>query len=174
MSRGDDALELDSRREIFQAVERNPGIHFRELERRLDYSVGTLQYHLKYLVDEGLLDEEKGDYTRYYPRRRFEEFEKTALDAMRRKYARRILAYLLTHPGSSHGDLVDALGKAPSTISWHLKRLRDEGLVDERRDGGSREIYVVEPDRVKELYVTYRGSFLDRLVDNMVDLWDIK
>lgn len=169
----EEALELDSRRAIFKAIESNPGIHFRELKRKMDYSVGTLQYHVRYLKEARLIEEEAGDYTRYYPRREFREVEKKVLDALRRKYTRRALIYLLTYPGSTHGDLVEALGKAPSTISWHLNKLKEEDLLDEKREGGKTGYYVKEPDKLKALYITYSKSFVDKLVDNMVDLWDI-
>lgn len=173
MRKKDETLELDSRREIYKAVEDNPGIHFRELKRQLDYSVGTLQYHLRKLKKANLIEEESGDYTRYYTRRDFGEVEKRALDAMRRKYTRRALIYLLTYPGSSHGDLVDALEKAPSTVSWHLKKLKEEGLVRKEKEGNRTKYFVEEPEKLKTLYITYSESFVDKLVDKMVDLWDI-
>jgi len=118
------------------------------------------------------VEEERGDYTGYYARGVFEEGEKMVLEALRRKHARRILAHLLTYPGGSHGDLVDALGKAPSTVSWHLSSLKEEELVEKREVEEEKGLYVVEPEKVKRLYLRYERSFFDKLVDGMVELWD--
>lgn len=48
-------LELQSRREIYQAIEDAPGVYGRVLLDRLDYAKGTLQYHLDWLDDAGLI-----------------------------------------------------------------------------------------------------------------------
>ncbi|MDX1662955.1 MAG: metalloregulator ArsR/SmtB family transcription factor [Candidatus Promineifilaceae bacterium] len=40
-----------------------------------------------------------------------------------------ILKYLLTHPGCITGDIVDYLPIAQSTVSQHLKVLRDAGWI---------------------------------------------
>jgi predicted transcriptional regulator len=41
-----------------------------------------------------------------------------------------ILKFLLTHPGCITGDIVDYLPIAQSTVSQHLKVLRDAGWID--------------------------------------------
>ena len=60
-------LELETRRKIYEQINKSPGIHFRELERRLKVVVGNLQYHLQYLEKKNLirtLNDE--DYVRYF------------------------------------------------------------------------------------------------------------
>ena len=41
----------------------------------------------------------------------------------------RIIAFLLSKPGCIGGDIVDQLGLAQSTISEHLRILKDAGIV---------------------------------------------
>ena len=50
-----DPLELENRRRIHQEVTLNPGLHYRELQRRLDMVPGLLDYHLAYLQEKGLM-----------------------------------------------------------------------------------------------------------------------
>src|SRR6056297_3760871 len=74
-------LELASRRAIYQQIADTPGIHFRALLKDLDYAQGTLQYHLRWLADEGLLDvSDDGKYTRYYPAETFDDVDRTAMN----------------------------------------------------------------------------------------------
>lgn len=169
----DPNLELASRRAIYQYVADNPGVNFRMLLDDLDYAQGTLQYHLRWLADEDLIEvSDDGQYTRYYPAAEFDEADQTVMNALRREYSRRILAHLLAEGPLTTSDLSDRIDKAQSTVSWHLSTLAEVGLVTKERDG-RRVIYeVVDPDRVRYLYTIHRKSFTDRVVDRLLDLWE--
>jgi predicted transcriptional regulator len=166
-------LELESRRAIYQEIADTPGSHFRALLDELDYAQGTLQYQLRWLADEGVIDvSEDGKYTRYYPAAEFDDADRTVMNALRREYSRRILAHLLVDGPLSTTELSDRLEKAQSTVSWHLAKLADAGLVTKERDG-QRVLYrVSDSDRVRYLYTIHRQSFTDRIVDRLLGLWD--
>lgn len=166
-------LELDSRRAIYQQIADVPGIHFRALLDELEYAQGTLQDQLRWLVDEGLIEiSEDGKYTRYYPIAEFNEADQVIMNALRRKYSRRILGHLLKDGQLSTSDLSDRLEKANSTVSWHLSNLSEAGLVTKERDGRSVVYEVRDPDRVKYLYTIHRPSFTDRVLDRLLGVWD--
>ncbi|MEF8777398.1 MAG: metalloregulator ArsR/SmtB family transcription factor [Natronomonas sp.] len=166
-------LELESRRVIYQRIANTPGIHFRALLEELEYAQGTLQYQLRWLADEGLIEaSDDGKYTRYYPAAEFDEAEQAVMNALRREYSRRILAHLLADGPLSTSVLSDRLEKANSTVSWHLSNLADAGLVTRERDGRSVVYEVTDPDRVRYLYTVHRRSFTDRIVDRLLGLWD--
>ena len=169
----DPDLELDSRRAIYREITDTPGIHFRALLDELDYAQGTLQYHLRWLADGGLIDvSEDGTYTRYYPAAEFDDADQLVMNALRREYSRRVLAHLLADGPLSTTALSDRLEKAQSTVSWHLSKLAEAELVTKERDG-QRVLYrVSDPDRVRYLYTVHRRSFTDRIVDRLLGLWD--
>jgi len=169
----DPDLELASRRAIYQRIADTPGVHFRALLDELESAQGTLQYHLRWLADEGLVDvSEDGKYTRYYPAAEFTDAEQTVMNALRREYSRRILAHLLTDGPLSTTELSDRLEKAQSTVSWHLSKLAEADLVTKERDGRSVVYEVSDPDRVRYLYTVHRRSFTDKVVDRILGLWD--
>lgn len=58
-----------------------------------------------------------------------------------------ILRMLVRHEGCIVGDIVDELPLAQSTISQHLKQLKDAGLIRGEVDG-PRVCYCVEPGAV--------------------------
>lgn len=168
-----DDLELPTRRTIYQRIVDTPGIHFRALFDDLDFAKGTLQYHIRWLADEGLVDvQDSGEYTRYYAADSFNETDQTVMGALRRTIARRILAYLASEGPLTTTELAERLEKSQSTISWHLSNLVEAELVEKERDGRSVYYEVTDSDRVRYLYTVYRGSFTDRLVDRLFDLWD--
>lgn len=166
-------LDLDSRREIYQVVAANPGIHFRELLDRLDYAQGTVQYHLRDLRAEGLIEEaDDGKFTRYYPAGEFDEIDRAVISALRREYARRIVAHLAADGPLTTSELAERLDRSPSTVSWHLSKLTEAELVETERDGRAVYYSLIDPDRVTYLYTIYRKSLKDAVVDRLFDLWD--
>ena len=58
-----------------------------------------------------------------------------------------IVRMLVRHEGCIVGDIVDALPFAQSTVSQHLKQLKDAGLIRGEVDG-PRVCYCVEPGAV--------------------------
>ena len=166
-------LDLASRRAIYQHVAENPGVNFRALLDALDYAQGTVQYQLRWLADEGLIEvADDGQYTRYYPAAEFDAADQRVMNALRREYSRRILAHLLTDGPLSTTDLSDRLDKAKSTVSWHLSNLAEADLVTKERDGRAVVYEVSDPDRVTYLYTIHRQSFTDRVVDRLLGLWE--
>ncbi|MFB6169881.1 MAG: winged helix-turn-helix transcriptional regulator [Haloarculaceae archaeon] len=170
----DDAdLDLDSRREIYQEIADAPGVHFRELLRRLDYAKGTVQYHLRWLVDRDLVEAETdGEYTRYYPAHELAPEDKETLSVLRRSYSRELLAHLVAAGPLTTTELAARVDRSQSTVSWHLSRLHEVGFVEKHRDGRRVEYALTDRDRLLKLYTTYSESFTDRLLDNVVDVWN--
>jgi len=71
----------------------------------------------------------------------------------------RIFRRLLSEGPSSCGDLVDGLPLAQSTVSQHLKILKDAGLITVRVDGPRRRYYPEERSvrRFQQVLVTIPG-----------------
>jgi len=67
-----------------------------------------------------------------------------------------IVRILARTAGCICGDLVDALPLAQSTVSQHLKVLKDAGLVRGTIDG-PRTCYCIDPDGLRRLRVLVAG-----------------
>ncbi len=64
----------------------------------------------------------------------------------------RILRILAQKQVCLHGDLADVFHLAPSTVSQHLKVLKDSGLVQATPEG-SRMCYCIHPQTLRALRV---------------------
>lgn len=160
-------LELEARKITFEAVRENPGIHLREIDRVLDVPLGTIRYHLRVLEKKELVTSRKeGKYTRYYAKGEIDRYDKDRLAVLRKELPRTIILFLLEYPGSSHKEITEAMAVAPSTISYHLKRLKDDGMIREE-DG----YHVEDEEKIADLLIQYRQTFLDSLVDRFVRMW---
>lgn len=165
--------DLESRRKIFAAVEETPGIHFRHLLEQVDYAQGTLQYHLRRLAEDGLVEaSDDGKFTRYYPAGSFTDRDQDVMNALRRKNSRRIIAHLLTDGQLTTQELSERLEKSQSTVSWHLSKLAEVGLVTKEREGRAVHYSLADPDRARYLYIVHQQSFTDTLVDRLLGLWE--
>ena len=167
-----EALELETRRRIYQHLLRVPGDHMREIGRALEIPMGTLEYHLHYLVRAGLIHtREDPRYTRYFPTGEIGRREKDVLAVIRQEVPRRIAAFLLLNPGANHGEIHAQFQMSASTLSFHLKKLVAAGIAVQEKVGRENRYTVVEPDLVAKVLVTYRASFVDDVVDRFADVW---
>ena len=125
------ALDLKIRRRIYHFILKNPGLHFREISRRLKIPRGTLDYHLNYLQKRGLLTAKPaGKYIWYYVRNNIGNDKKKVFSLLRHEVPRNIILYLLSVSCGSQIELSKSLEKHPTTIEFHLKKLLDMGIIE--------------------------------------------
>ena len=167
-----DALELETRRRIFQQVTHAPGVHFRELQRALGLQPGSLEYHIAQLERAGLLTaQEEGGRKRFFVVAQVSHPDKAVLGLLRQATPRHLLLLLLERPGRSFQELHREVGGAKSTLPFHMRKLTDSGLVAVEQEDREHLYRVVEAVRVATLLVTYRESFLDAAVDRFAEVW---
>ncbi|RLF49062.1 MAG: transcriptional regulator [Thermoplasmata archaeon] len=168
----EEALALETRRKIYEVIEGNPGLHFRELMRRVNVSHSTLKYHISYLIKKGLVTMvSDGGLTRYYAAGKVDRRDKVVISALRNDIERRIVMHLLSTHGSNFHEIMKDLNMGQSKLSYHLKRLVEKKIVDFKREGKSTYYYIIDEDHVISVLIKYRPSFLDALVDSFVKAW---
>ena len=168
-----EALELDARRKIYDVVRKFAGSHFREIERKSNLSAGSVKYHLSYLAHHGLIKEEKdGNNIRYFPIE-FKSESKLLLGLLRQKTIRDIILFILTHNDCNHEHIVKSVNISPSTVSWHLKKLEDDKIVEFIKRGRKRFYNIlIDKEEIINLLITYQESFLDSIVDRVIEMWE--
>ncbi len=160
---------FETRKRIYQSVARNPGLHFRELQRRVGAGTGNLDYHLHALEKAGLITAERaGGHKRLYPQGLTDD-ERRYLAVLRPHMARRLILALLERPGLTHRDLATRLQLAPSTVTWHLQHLARHGLLLTADSGRMKRYRLAHGTDLVKVLLAYRDSFLDRLVDKFIE-----
>lgn len=120
---------------VLQYIQNNPGCHLRQIKRELIMSIGTIQYHLNLLEKQGKISSERKNlHKHYFPIGLFEQNEKDILKILNQETAREILLIILEKK-PTQTDIVNIIQISPASISWHIKRLIDLGLVLEQKDG---------------------------------------
>lgn len=165
----DDPLQLENRKRIFECVRSNPGLHFREIQRRINLPIGVLDYHLNYLAQRGIVVVRKQEgFSRYYPGGHITAEKMRLLSCLRQEIPRGIMLYLLRNPGATHGQILARFSVSGGTLSYHIKKMLSLGAIKLEKKGRESHFTVVDPVAVTDLLIVYRRTFLDKLVDDFV------
>lgn len=130
-------LDSPMRSEIFHFIKENPGVYFREIQRSLTITRGTLWYHIHIMEDEGLLRTVQGRGKIHYfvagsPYRIEEEIFITVL---RNDNLRRIITHVQENPGSNLEEIVEDVVLSSSTVHTDLKYLVELGIIQKEKYG---------------------------------------
>lgn len=160
------------RQTIHAAVTKFPGIHLRELERITGESAALISYHMEKLVAEGFAAvREHGGYTRFFPTTkgkatRLKPEDQVWVGMLREQVPLHIVLVLLDDGPLPHGAIVEKVGVAKSTLSYHLAKLAQAHIVV--REG--RSIRLADRERTYRLLLTYTPT--PSLLDAFADLWE--
>jgi DNA-binding transcriptional ArsR family regulator len=163
---------IDTKVLLLEYIEKTPGIRYRELLRLTGLVNGVLSYHLSALEKSKMIRVDRQTrITRYYPLS-VSDNESAILKFIRHEPAREILLFILEHEMCTFNEIVEHTGKAPSTVSSHLKRLKEARIIIVRH-GENHHLYrILEGDLVAEVLSKYTPSFIDKVVDNYNEMLD--
>jgi predicted transcriptional regulator len=163
----------DTKRDILEHIYKTPGIRYKELLRLTRLKNGVLSYHLTILekLNKIRIDRQNNRVTRYYIVDITKE-DSDIIGCFRNRVTRKIAIFILQHDSCIFNEIVDHINKAPSTVSWHLKRLRNAGIISVT-SGEKHHLYrVVDGEVVGNILYKYKESFVDKVVDNYTEMME--
>jgi len=138
----DKILDQRTRGLIEGYITANPGANYTIIRDNLSLADGTLTYHLQVLEREGFVYSiREGLFRCFYPqgvpppRRGKLHLSDVQSDVVR--IVKRI-------PGITVGEIATAMNRRPNVISYHLKLLREGGLIRMEEDGRHVRIYPID------------------------------
>jgi DNA-binding transcriptional ArsR family regulator len=165
---------------VYDLVDEVPGLHQREIARRLDLGASHAEYHLHQLAKAGLLKaEEKGGYKRYFvaveptrpvPEGAVAREDRPWVGVLRQERPLEVVAHLLQEGPTQMSPLADRVGIATSTLSHHVDKLEDAGIVERYREGNQRYVRLTDRERLVRVLLQHEPPA--DLVDGFEDLWD--
>ena len=149
-------------------VNNMPGIRYRELLRLTGLSNGVLAYHLSGLEKSSQIrvDRQKENRTTRYYSISIPTQESDILRQLRNDVARQIIKLMLGHDLCTFNEIVEQLHKASSTTSWHLKRLKEAGMISVKYVEGCQLYQIMNPELMSDVLYKYKESFVDAVVNN--------
>lgn len=148
-SRHDDSdpLENEVRRTVYETVLDEPGKYVSRIAIDTDTPESTVRYHVRILEDETLVETRK-------IRGKRRVFPANAADAsveiaMHDEVTADVLETIERTEPASVSTLADALDRSPSTVSYHVSRLEESGLITRDRDGSHVLVSLTRPTRTR-------------------------
>lgn len=129
-----ECLENPQRAMLYGYVKGNPGVHLKQLSESFRMKTSTVLWHIRKLEGAELVKSGKANgYRVFYPTAGGIEAKKlsTAIACLSNGNARNLFDFVVTHPASSQRDLSNTLAINAGTVRWHMRKLRDAGLVAE-------------------------------------------
>jgi predicted transcriptional regulator len=164
-----DYLELETRRKIYDLIVKNPGLHLSKISSLLNIRKSLIEYHLLYMEKNQILSSLKEvGYTRYYIAGETGSREKKFLSIMRQELPLRIVLYLLKNSNVRHKEILENFAIAPSTLSYHLKKLVDGEIIMVSADGEEKRYIVKDEKETIGLLIRYKPF---NLFDSFQDVW---
>lgn len=161
-----------SQQRVYDYILTHPGIHLRKISRELNLAIGDVQYHLHRLERSGIIaSKRRGIYRFFYPSTLFGEHQSDLLGLLWQETPREILLNLIEIPDLSQEELARVAGLSQPTISWHMKRLVDLGIVERRQRKKSVTYRIAcEAGEVAEYIRSYQPTVWERWSSRLADI----
>ncbi len=164
--------ENNSTEKILRYIQENPGCHLRQLKEELDLGMGTVQYQLYGLEKAGKISSaRRGLYKHYFPVGMLDK-EKDILKVLSQETAREILMFIIEKGNPTHTDISESMMITSPTVSWHMKRLTELGLIGEEKEGKFKRYRLrSEPKTIVELLKNYYPSIWDNWSNRLAEIF---
>lgn len=168
---GEPKIELETRRNIYEVIKEYPGLHMRAIQRKTDYDLNLVKYHLRKLKEQEIITEiDKEGYKRFFPRGsdeiKIDHEDKKKLSLLRNEKALGIVLFTLKNDKVSHKKLNEEFDMAASTLSYHLKKLVKNDILSKSK----REYKVKEAEHISRLLLEYKPP--EDVVEGFIDMWE--
>jgi DNA-binding transcriptional ArsR family regulator len=158
---------------VYDYIKNHPGSHLRKISKELDMTTSDTQYWCKRLEKMALVRSRRLRlYKTYYPASILGERQENILAVLQQQTPRNIILYLIEHSGASQKYIAQHTGFAAATISWHMSRLIEIGIVYSSKEGKFVKYYI--RGDIADLVIllkSYYPSIWDKLSDRLAELF---
>lgn len=141
----EEVLRHEIRSKIYRYVQDHVGASLKDITEALGLSTTNAVWHLRKLEDTGLLRGRKVNGAKvYYPTSGGVHARDLSVAgaALTSGNARAILDVIARHPGVHQREVARLLAINHGTVRWHLQKLRNAALLEERRAGAATSYHV--------------------------------
>ncbi|AKB79347.1 hypothetical protein MSHOH_2864 [Methanosarcina horonobensis HB-1 = JCM 15518] len=141
-----DVPDNSSQSKVYAYIKARPGAYISEIVNNVTLNRGAVKYHIKTLKAQNKIEAYKeGGKTRYFGSDlACDNEEKRIISALQNIMNQRIISEIRNDTCNTNVALACEIGVSRATISWHMRRLKEIGLVKETKKGKN-IIYEINP-----------------------------
>lgn len=128
---------------ILKLIQEMPGINLSSLMKKTGMETGVITHHLHQLEKQGVIKSQKATKHRRYYHSSILEEEYPIIRNIRKPTKKQILFKIIVEGKPSFKELTLKIDKSPSTLSWNLSELIEEGIIEKCKQNG-KECYRVK------------------------------
>ena len=131
-------LKNTNRDQIYGFINSNPGTYPNEIVKETELNKGVVEYHLGMLEEQNMIIpyKSRGKIHYFLNESTYGEKEKVLLATLKNDKHKRIIVEILNSEQITHETLAERIGVSAPTINWHIRHLKEEGIV--RADANGR------------------------------------
>jgi predicted transcriptional regulator len=174
---GEEPVRASWAEALLTFIQRYPGVHLREIRRRLSIPIGTLDYHLYRMGREGLITIQfSGGYKCCFPAVVPEiggpipEVDRKLLALLRLPAPRGIVLFLYLQGPTAPAELGANLATTGSNLSYYLHKLEEAKVVTREGQGTQRVVRLIDSKQVHRLLLQF-PPLPETVVDRFLRFW---
>jgi predicted transcriptional regulator len=163
----------DNKQRICDYIRTYPGSHLRKISKDLNIAIGNIQYHLFLLEKGGSIKSRRINFRKvYYAASILGERHESILAILRQETPRDILLYLIENPHATQIEIAARMGFASPTVSWHMSRLIEIGLIAGHKEGKFVKYEILgDAKDVTTFLKSYYPAIWEKLSNRLADLF---
>lgn len=142
-----DNLEKIVQNKVYAYVEFSGGVSFSEIIRDTGINRGTTYYHLDLLEKQNMIESYKAFGRKLFFKKGYiyNEKYKAMIAASKNPVGKQIIVKIQSGQCKTNKDLKREIGVSAATVSWHIKRMKEMGIIKDSKEG-----YCIECEIINE------------------------
>ncbi len=158
---------------IEQIISENPGIHFREIQRKSGAAVGQVEYHLYQLERmEKISIKKDGKLKRYFLLNNTGFNDRKILYFLRNKFSRDIIFYLLENESAELSMFLSGRKSRQENTRQVISDMINQGIIHTESKSSTNYLFLTDPENTMLMLKKFRESFLDTMSNNIMSMLD--
>ena len=158
---------------IEQIISENPGIHFREIQRKSGAAVGQVEYHIYQLERmEKISIKKDGKLKRYFLLNNTGFNDRKILYFLRNKFSRDIIFYLLENESAELSMFLSGRKSRQENTRQVISDMINQGIIHTESKSSTNYLFLTDPENTMLMLKKFRESFLDTMSNNIMSMLD--
>lgn len=161
------------REEILELIDNNPGLHFREIQRRTGTAVGQVEYHLYQLEKmDKIVIKKDGKLRRYFSTAKGSPTERKIVYYLRNNISREIVMNLINKEYEYLDQVLKARKNKRERVQNQVGDLINDRIIIVEEMDGKKVVKLRDKDVIINTLRRFKDSFIGTMASNLMAMFE--